>query len=114
MPLESARQPSLLSTATRVSYPLVHQDVRTERAGQVARLAARERLGAAFSNPWPDFADRHDRPVQEAMTRLQPLILLAASLAATAALLMLLGAVGPALVTALDVGPAHAVAPGAE
>ena len=53
---------------------------------------------------------RHDRPEREAMIRFQSLLLLVASLAATAALLMLMGA----FVTAVDVMSVHAIAPGAE
>ena len=92
----------------------VREGMERFRAGQLARLATRERKGAAFSNPWADFADRHDRPVQGAMIRFQPLFLLVGSLAATAALLMLLGAFGTVIVKAVEVGPALTVAPGAE
>ena len=76
---------------------------------------ARNREGAAFANPWAAMAGRDERPIlQDVLIRLQPLVLLAAAFAATAALLMLLGASGPALVAAIDIGSAHAILPGAE
>ncbi len=89
------------------------------RAGQVACLAARDdavggiraRPGAAFSNPWADFADRHGpSALQEAMIRSRPLVPLAASLAATAALLLLLGTFGAVIVSTPDKGPSRTVA----
>lgn len=94
------------------AFTEVREGMARFRAGQVARLAIRddadrrirERQHAAFCNPWADFADRHDRPVQKAMIRFQPLLLLVGSLATTVALLMLLGVFGTALT----------VAPGAE
>ena len=70
------------------------------RAGQVARLASRDtaaggsldRPGVEFSNPWADFADRQEpRSLHLAVIRLQPLALLAASIGATAAIVMLMG-----------------------
>lgn len=123
-PLGSAKDADASGRGSRPTgaFTEVREDMARFRAGQLARLSAPDPVadgsldqpGAAFSNPWADFADRHDRPVQGAMIRFQPLFLLVASLAATAALLLLMGAVGPALFTALDVGPAHTVAPGAE
>ena len=97
----------------------VREGIARFRADEVARLAARDdaaggsldRQGAAFSNPWADFADRHGRPMlQEAVIRFQPLLLLVVSLAATAAVLTLLGA----FVTAVDVVSVHVIASGAE
>ena len=107
---EPGANASMRGSGPTGAFTEVREGMARFRAGQVARLATRERQGAGFSNPWADFADRHDRPVQEAMIRFQPLFLLIASLAATAALLMLLGA----FVTTVDVGPAHTVTPGAE
>ncbi len=100
------------------AFTEVREGMARFRAGQIARLGIRDagdrrirdRQGAMFANPWADYADRHDRPVREAVTRFQPLLLLLASLAATAVLLMLLGV----FVTAVDVVSVHAVTPGAE
>ena len=75
----------------------------------------RNRQGAAFANPWAAMADRHERAIlQDVLIRLQPLVLLVAAFVATAALLMLLGASGPALVAAIDIGSVNTVLHGAE
>ena len=74
-----------------------------------------ERPVAAFSNPWAALADGHERPVlQDVLARLLPLVLPAAALLAAAGILSLLGSMGPALVTTLDVGPGISVFPGAD
>ncbi len=74
-----------------------------------------ERPGAAFSNPWADLADGRERSVlQDVLVRLLPLVMPAAALLAAAAILTLLGSVGPALVTSLDIGPGLSVLPGAQ
>ena len=92
---------------------------RSARSGKVACLAAqddavggiRARPGAAFSNPWAEIADRHGpSALQEAMIRFRPLVPLAASLAATAALLLLLGTFGAVIVSTPDKGPSRTVA----
>ena len=70
---------------------------------------------AAFSNPWAALADGRERPVlQDVLARLLPLVLLAAALLAAAGILSLLGGMGPALVTSLDIGPGLSVLPGAD
>ncbi len=74
-----------------------------------------ERPAAAFSNPWAAMADRRERPVlQDVLARLLPLMLLAAALLAAAGILSLLGGMGSALVTSLDIGPGLSVFPGAD
>ena len=66
----------------------------------------REHPVAAFANPWADMTYRAERPAfQDALVRLQLLFLLAAALLAAVAIVTLLGSVGPALVTSLDIGP---------
>ena len=75
----------------------------------------RERPAAAFSNPWANLADSRERPaIQEVLSRLLPLALLAAALLAAAAILTLLGSAGPALITALNIGPGISVFPGVQ
>ena len=74
-----------------------------------------ERPAAAFSNPWADLPDNRERPVlQGLLARLLPFVLSAAALLAAAGILSLLGGMGPALVTTLDVGPGLSVFPGAQ
>ena len=74
-----------------------------------------ERPAAAFSNPWANLADSRERPaLQDVLARILPLALLAAAFLAAAAILTLLGSVGPALVTSLDIGPGPSLLPGAD
>ncbi len=74
-----------------------------------------ERPAAAFSNPWAALADSRERPVlRDVLVRLLPLVLLAAALMAAAAILTLLGGMGPALVTSLEIGPGLSILPGAD
>ena len=116
---EPGANASMRGSGPTGAFTEVREGMARFRAGQVACLAARDdavggiraRPGAAFSNPWADFADRHGpSALQEAMIRSRPLVPLAASLAATAALLLLLGTFGAVIVSTPDKGPSRTVA----
>ena len=114
----------MLATALRADAAV--RDIRDAKAlGRLRRnLTAirdaphgetRERPAAPFANPWAEMADRLERPgLQDVLIRFQPLVVLAAVLVAAAAFFMVLGDIGPALVTSLDIGPDLSVFPGAE
>jgi hypothetical protein len=75
----------------------------------------RDRPIAAFSNPWANLGGGRERmALHDVLVLLPPVALAASALLAAAGILSLLGAAGPALVTALDIGPGLSAFPGAE